>query len=639
MAESVDALSLRGWRELIAIGRLAGDLSEEGIVRYAAVSPSVAADAIAAARAAGIVTDVGHDESLVARLVAELPLERAALVHAAAARHLFAQGPARLVDAVWHARSAGLPLDEILAMADRGGQLCLALGDYRSAQRLLELAVELDGSGDLIRRGWRLVQLADACRGVGPEADARRLLVQAAQLGELANDSALVAAAAVSYSTPCDWNDGDPQAIGLLHRAESMDLDRCDRVAVRSARASVEMRIPLLDSQTHQVAWVTRPAVAQPLADQSLTEAEPCSDDVRLLALLAWRSTHRGPSFLVRRREASAAAVDLAQRLRQPRRLVEAAAWMAVDALESGDRARYDESLAIASWVAARDGSPSVQWRALTMACGAAHLDGDVDRARDLAARARAVGEPNEVPGWFGFDLVMATQSVDDRNLIEEMGPYLIEDDEFPVMANPFARALTARFLLRHGRADSAEHSIRRAHRQLEEESAYLLLCSRIAMVAAPLGLRDLCGDLAARLGAWSEHVAVDSHGWFCGGPVSLPLGMLHHALGNVAETRACLDHAEQLAGALNDVRTMRRIAEMRARLSETGAERGLAPFTSRERDVLRLIAAGRTNPEIAELLSFSLSTIRMDTVSIYRKLGVKGRPEAAIRAVELGLG
>lgn len=626
------------WQELVAIGRLAGDLSEEGIVRYAAVTPAVAAAAIEAATAAGVVTDHGPDEASLVRLVADLPLERAAFVHAAVARHLLAQGPERLLDAVGHARSAGLPLDEIVSMADRGGRMSLALGDYRSAKQLIELAVELDASDDFVRRGWRLCELADASRGVGPEAEARRLLVQAAQLGELANEPSLVAAAAVAYSTPCDWNDGDPQAVGLLHRAESLDLGADDRIAVRAARAAVEMRIPLLDEQTHQIAWVTRPAVAQPLADAALAEAASCSDDVRLLALLAWRSTHRGPSFLVRRREVSAEALDLAQRLRHPRRLVDAAGWMAVDALESGDRARFDECLAVASWVAARDGSPAVEWRALTIACGAAHLDGDLERAVDLAGRARAVGEANEVPGWFGFDLVMATQVVDDRDLLDDMTPYLIDDEAFPIMANPFARALTARFFLRHGRADAAERSIRRAHRQLEDESAYLLLCSRLAMVAGPLGLHDLCHDLVARLTPWSEHVAVDSHGWFLGGPVSLPLAVLHHALGDDDEARRHLEHAEPLAGALHDVRTMGRIAALRAELADVPTPAGLAPLTSRERDVLRLIVAGETNPAIAERLSYSLSTIRMDTVAIYRKLGVRGRADAAVRAVELGL-
>ncbi len=49
-------------------------------------------------------------------------------------------------------------------------------------------------------------------------------------------------------------------------------------------------------------------------------------------------------------------------------------------------------------------------------------------------------------------------------------------------------------------------------------------------------------------------------------------------------------------------------------------------------------MAQGMTNPEIARTLSYSTSTIRNDLSSIYRKLDVRGRPEAAARASELGL-
>ena len=43
-------------------------------------------------------------------------------------------------------------------------------------------------------------------------------------------------------------------------------------------------------------------------------------------------------------------------------------------------------------------------------------------------------------------------------------------------------------------------------------------------------------------------------------------------------------------------------------------------------------------NPEIARDLCYSTSTIRNDLSTIYTKLGVGGRPEAAARAIELGL-
>jgi LuxR family maltose regulon positive regulatory protein len=53
---------------------------------------------------------------------------------------------------------------------------------------------------------------------------------------------------------------------------------------------------------------------------------------------------------------------------------------------------------------------------------------------------------------------------------------------------------------------------------------------------------------------------------------------------------------------------------------------------------MLRLIAAGRSNPEIAELLYLSLNTVKWHAKNLYAKLGVSNRVEAITRAQELGL-
>jgi LuxR family maltose regulon positive regulatory protein len=61
-------------------------------------------------------------------------------------------------------------------------------------------------------------------------------------------------------------------------------------------------------------------------------------------------------------------------------------------------------------------------------------------------------------------------------------------------------------------------------------------------------------------------------------------------------------------------------------------------PLTKREEEILELIAAGLTNPEIAETLVISPGTVKKHAGHIYGKLGVHSRTEAAARARELDL-
>jgi DNA-binding NarL/FixJ family response regulator len=61
-------------------------------------------------------------------------------------------------------------------------------------------------------------------------------------------------------------------------------------------------------------------------------------------------------------------------------------------------------------------------------------------------------------------------------------------------------------------------------------------------------------------------------------------------------------------------------------------------PLTDRELEVLRLLAQGRTNPQIARTLLYSTSSVKVHVQNIMSKLGVSDRTQAAVRAIELGL-
>jgi DNA-binding NarL/FixJ family response regulator len=73
---------------------------------------------------------------------------------------------------------------------------------------------------------------------------------------------------------------------------------------------------------------------------------------------------------------------------------------------------------------------------------------------------------------------------------------------------------------------------------------------------------------------------------------------------------------------------------------TQTSPHAGAFPdLTEREREILALIARGRSNAEIAEELTISLKTVRNHASNIFNKLQVADRTKAAIRAREAGLG
>jgi DNA-binding NarL/FixJ family response regulator len=63
------------------------------------------------------------------------------------------------------------------------------------------------------------------------------------------------------------------------------------------------------------------------------------------------------------------------------------------------------------------------------------------------------------------------------------------------------------------------------------------------------------------------------------------------------------------------------------------------ADLTDREREVLELVARGRSNTEIGRQLMISAKTVRNHVSNVFAKLQVSDRAQAIVRAREAGLG
>ncbi len=114
----------------------------------------------------------------------------------------------------------------------------------------------------------------------------------------------------------------------------------------------------------------------------------------------------------------------------------------------------------------------------------------------------------------------------------------------------------------------------------------------------------------------------------------ALPRAQITAALSSARATAATLG-ARPL---LEQIELVSRRA--RIRTADEGGEAGVgvAGLTARELDVLRLIAEGRTNPEIGQALYMSPKTASVHVSRILSKLDVKTRTEAAGLAHRLGL-
>jgi DNA-binding NarL/FixJ family response regulator len=85
--------------------------------------------------------------------------------------------------------------------------------------------------------------------------------------------------------------------------------------------------------------------------------------------------------------------------------------------------------------------------------------------------------------------------------------------------------------------------------------------------------------------------------------------------------------------------RTEQQVAEKRLRALGVRTWRrgpGSELLTERERAVARLIAAGASNPEIAQELFLSRKTVERHVSNLLKKVGVRNRAELAARVAEL---
>lgn len=117
--------------------------------------------------------------------------------------------------------------------------------------------------------------------------------------------------------------------------------------------------------------------------------------------------------------------------------------------------------------------------------------------------------------------------------------------------------------------------------------------------------------------------------------------GAVGYLLKNMSITKlvAALRAVQAGESALSRTMTLRVMQELaRSKAPELAGDPTLGKLTEREKEVLALLAGGKSNLEIAEQLFISENTVKYHVHSILEKLNLRSRKEAANFAREHGL-
>ncbi|MFQ8432939.1 LuxR C-terminal-related transcriptional regulator [Amaricoccus sp. W119] len=249
------------------------------------------------------------------------------------------------------------------------------------------------------------------------------------------------------------------------------------------------------------------------------------------------------------------------------------------------------------------------------------HAQGDGAAALDFLASAREIAEHLESPRHRRqIDVTAADFAVRDGD--PAAARRLVGRSAESVPPTSRERLVEARLLLAEGRAQAADAILGELEQASRQDGGLGALIEPLALRARVAATRGDPGR-AARLMAEAAALAV-------------PAGFIRPLLDEGREAIALLEAiAETSPHARGFLRGLRGIDAPAAATADATAEDLL---TDAENGVLRLLAEGRRNREIAEAFGISVGTTKWHVHNIYQKLEVNGRTAAVHRARQLGL-
>lgn len=283
-------------------------------------------------------------------------------------------------------------------------------------------------------------------------------------------------------------------------------------------------------------------------------------------------------------------------------------------------------------------GLPENRYRWYVAMARLAEVQGDLDRALDLLDEAQRLYVRSPDPEVRPVAAVKARVWVRQGRLAEALGwaheRGLSVGDELSYRRE-FEHITLARLLIARHRSDRSESALREIRALLERLQQAAEQGKRPGSLVEVLVLQALThqaqGDVIRARVPLERALTLAE-----------PEGYVRTFVDEGEAMRALLGHATADGPTSAYARRLLSAFGEPARLASTSlravSAELAAPLTRREVEILRLIAAGLRNQEIADQLCLSVYTVKRHIANAYGKLGVSHRTEALIRANELNL-
>jgi DNA-binding CsgD family transcriptional regulator len=582
-----------------------------------------------------------------------------------------------------HHFGAGGDLDRGIDFAIRAGQSADASLAFEDAAQFFQMALDslaLRPAADEITRCRLLFQLGEAQRMSGDFSRAQTTLREAAEAARQFELYEPLAKAALAYEW-VSWRIG---------RAADAPPERLVADALRLVPESeIKLRVELTGALARSLLYAGSEKEARERLDFAIAVARRLGDPALLASTLEYLFDFPwGPDGTRDLLALASEALEAAMRSGNAEVAFMARVRRVACRLELGDFEAVEDEI-VHLWRAdARLGRRDTALGVIGLRAAMALMRGELDAAARLSADANSRmsgADTTERESQMAFLSVQLFTLRREQGRLKELGAVLTHFTRTASAASVWRPGLAVLYVeldrLDEARAEF-ERLASRGFDDLPRDGRWATCLAYLAEVCVALNDARRAATLYRLLLPYADRALVLGGGFVCSGASGRHLGMLAATMSNwsaserhfeealamnarigallpLAHTRhdyatmmlarrwpgdreqartllqSCLSSARKMGARALEGRAAAQLEELETTPTASAGDNGLTP---REVEVLRLIAIGRTNADIATVLTISLNTVATHVRSILAKTGCSNRTEAAAHAIRRGL-